>query len=367
MKHYSLAVIPGDGIGPEVMKEAINILHVVEQLHGDIKFDIQSFDWNCDYYLKHRKMMPNNGLDILGQYDVILFGAVGSPDVPDHISVWELILPIRRTFEQYVNLRPVKLLKGLESQIKNKGHDDLDFVVIRENNEGEYSNMGGRLYEGLPSDMAVQNNVFTRFGTERILKYAYEYAKNHQRKRVTAATKSNAMNFSMTFWDEIVKEISSNYPDIQTSLYHIDALAAYFVTAPERFDVVVASNLFGDILSDLGAALVGGLGLGPSGNINPERKYPSMFEAIHGSAPDIAGKGIANPIAQIWSVAMMLDHLGYKQEHDLIIDSIEEVLIDGFIRTADLGGSASTQELGGAIANALKTRAGYSTNLRENH
>ncbi|MDQ0219265.1 tartrate dehydrogenase [Peribacillus cavernae] len=358
MQYYSLAVIPGDGVGPEVMKEALNILHVIEELHGGMKFDSQTFDWNCDYYVKHGNMMPANGLEILQDFDAILFGAVGSPLVPDHISVWELILPIRRRFEQYVNMRPIKLLHGLESPLRNKGHDDLDFVVIRENTEGEYTNMGGRLYQGLPYEMALQNNVFTRFGTERIIQYAYDYAEHHRRKNVTAATKSNAMNFTMTFWDEIVKEVSGKYPDIHTNLYHVDALAAYFVTSPERFDVVVASNLFGDILSDLGGAIVGGLGIGPSGNINPEKKYPSMFEPVHGSAPDIAGKGIANPIAQIWSVAMMLDHLGFKEAYDLILDSIEKVLIDGVFRTPDLGGDASTRELGNAIANTLKKTAG---------
>ena len=355
MQHYSLAVIPGDGIGPEVMSEAVNILRATEQLHGGITFDIEYFDWNCDYYLKHGKMMPDDGLEILQGFDVILFGAVGAASVPDHISVWELILPIRREFEQYVNMRPIKLLKGLESPLKNKTHADLDFVVIRENTEGEYSNIGGRLYKGSPHEMAIQNNVFTRFGTERIMKFAFEYACCHQLENVTAATKSNAMNFSMTFWDEIFKEVSSNYPDIHTNLYHIDALAAYFVTSPEKFDVVVASNLFGDILTDLGAALVGGLGFGPSGNINPERKYPSMFEAIHGSAPDIAGKGIANPIGQIWSAAMMLDHLGHNDLYHGIVHSIEEVLVEGKVRTPDLGGHSTTTELGAAITEKLKT------------
>lgn len=353
MEHYSLAVIPGDGIGPEIMKESLKVLHAIEELHGGIKFNLESFDWNCDYYVKHGEMMPSNGLEILSDFDVILFGSVGSPRVPDHVSVWELILPIRRSFEQYVNMRPIKLLQGLESPLKNKGHRDLNFVVIRENNEGEYSNMGGRLYPGLPYEMAVQNNVFTRFGTERIIKYAYEYAKRHKKTRMTAATKSNAMNYSMTFWDEIVKEFSLQYPDIGTNLYHIDALAAYFVTSPEKFDVVVASNLFGDILTDLGAAIVGGLGLGPSANINPEKKYPSMFEPIHGSAPDIAGKGIANPIAQIWSVAMMLDHLGHHELYDRIIKSIEEVLIEGQVQTPDLGGGATTVDLGDAIAQKI--------------
>lgn len=354
MKHYSLAVIPGDGIGPETVRESLKIVKLIEEIHGGIRFNIQSFDWNCQYYLNKGKMMPDNGLEILRHFDTILFGAVGDPSVPDHISVWELILPIRRAFDQYVNLRPIKLLKGLESPLRNKTHHDLDFVVIRENTEGEYSNIGGRLYHGGPHEIAVQNNVFTRFGTERIVKYAYSYAKSHHKNRLVAATKSNAMNYSMTFWDEMVKEISRQYPEIETNLYHIDALAAYFITRPETFDVIVASNLFGDILTDLGAALVGGLGLGPSGNINPEKKYPSMFEPIHGSAPDIAGKGMANPIAQIWSLGMMLDHLGFKELHDLILKGIENVLIEGKIRTPDIGGKASTEELGAAIAESIR-------------
>ncbi|TCP28774.1 tartrate dehydrogenase/decarboxylase/D-malate dehydrogenase [Scopulibacillus darangshiensis] len=355
MKHHSLAVIPGDGIGPEIMNEAMKVLQLIEEMHGGFKFDIQSFNWNCEYYLKHGKMMPDNGMEILKDFDVILFGAVGEPRVPDHISVWELILPIRKTFEQYVNMRPIKLLKGLESPLRHKSHDDLDFVVIRENTEGEYSNMGGRLHQNTPYEIAVQNNVFTRYGTERIVKYAYEYASCHNVKRLTAATKSNAMNHSMTFWDDIVKEISQQYNTIETNLYHIDALAAYFVSNPEKFDVVVASNLFGDILTDLGAAIVGGLGLAPSGNINPEQKYPSMFEPIHGSAPDIAGKGIANPIAQIWSVGMMMDHLGYSELNHLILESIENVLVDGKVRTPDLGGTATTSDMGDAILERLRT------------
>lgn len=356
MQHYSLAVIPGDGIGPEIMSEGLKVLKVIEEVYGGIKFDVQSFDWNCQYYLQHGKMMPDNGLDILRDYDSILFGAVGAPSVPDHISVWELILPIRRAFEQYVNMRPIKLLKGIESPLRNKDH--LDFVVIRENTEGEYSNSGGRLYAGSPYELAVQNNIFTRYGTERIVKYAYSYAKGHEKKSLVAATKSNAMNHSMIFWDEIVKEIGEQYKTIDTQLFHIDALASYFVTRPEKFEVIVASNLFGDILTDLGAAIIGGLGFAPSGNINPEKKFPSMFEPVHGSAPDIAGKGIANPVAQIWSVAMMMDHLGYRDIYDLIIESIEKVLLDGQVRTPDLGGAGTTLELGGAIAKTLRTKMG---------
>ncbi|WP_047154688.1 tartrate dehydrogenase [Aneurinibacillus tyrosinisolvens] len=353
MKHYSIAVIPGDGIGPEVMEEGLKVLKAVEVEYGGLHFACDFFAWNCEYYLRNGRMMPANGLEILKGYDAILFGAVGAPSVPDHISVWELILPIRRSFQQYVNLRPIKLLRGLESPLRYKSHEHLDFVVVRENTEGEYSNIGGRMHEGTPYEIAVQNNVFTRYGTERILKYAFSLAEKRPKKKLTVATKSNAINYSMTFWDEIVKEIGSQHPHIETHLYHIDALAAYFVSRPESLDVVAGSNLFGDILTDLGAAVVGGLGLAPSGNINPERKYPSMFEAIHGSAPDIAGKGIANPIAQIWSISLMMDHLGLPEVGKLILDSIEEVLIEGEIRTSDLGGTAKTTEMGDAIVSQI--------------
>jgi tartrate dehydrogenase/decarboxylase / D-malate dehydrogenase len=353
LQHFSVAVLPGDGIGPEVMKEGLKVLKAVEEIQGDVRFACDSFDWNCDYYLKNGKMMPENGLDILKDYDVILLGAVGAPGVPDHISVWELILPIRRHFQQYVNLRPIKLLQGLESPLRYKGQKDLDFVVIRENTEGEYSNMGGRIHQSTPFELAVQNNVFTRFGVERIVKYAYDYAVKKGKRHLTAATKSNGINHSMPFWDEIVKEISAEYPTMETNLYHIDALAAYFITRPESFEVIVASNLFGDILTDLGAAIVGGLGLAPSGNINPEKIYPSMFEPIHGSAPDIAGKGVANPIAQIWSLSLMMDHLNLPDLGSLILQGIESVLVKGDVATPDLGGKSTTQELGDAIAREL--------------
>ncbi|GIM48074.1 putative tartrate dehydrogenase/decarboxylase [Collibacillus ludicampi] len=360
MQHYSVAVIPGDGIGPEVMQEGLKVLEAIENIHGGLRFACDQFDWNCNYYLRHGRMMPENGLNILKDYDVILLGSIGAKEVPDHISVWELILPIRRAFQQYVNLRPIKLLRGLESPLRNKGYEDLDFVVVRENTEGEYSNMGGRLHEGTPYELAVQNNVFTRHGIERVVKYAYSLAKRRRKKRVTAATKSNGINHSMPFWDEIVKEIATEHPEIETNVYHIDALSAYFITKPEEFDVVVASNLFGDILTDLGAAIGGGLGLAPSGNINPERIYPSMFEPIHGSAPDIAGKGIANPIAQIWSISLMLEHLQQMEMSQLILQGIEEVLCEGKVRTADLGGNASTIEMGEEITKRILREHGMS-------
>jgi tartrate dehydrogenase/decarboxylase/D-malate dehydrogenase len=354
VQQYAIAVIPGDGIGPEVIKEGLKVLKALEEVHGGIQFLHDSFDWNCEYYLRHGRMMPPNGLDLLKDYDVILFGAVGDPSVPDHVSVWELILPIRRHFQQYVNLRPVKLLRGLESPLRYKSHEDLDFVVVRENTEGEYSSMGGRMHEGTPYEMAIQNTVFTRYGSERILRYAYSLSEKRPKKRLTIATKSNAINHAMPFWDEIAKEVGRSHPQIQTQLYHIDALAAYFVSRPESFDVVVGSNLFGDILTDLGAAIVGGLGLAPSGNINPERNHPSMFEAIHGSAPDIAGKGIANPIAQIWSVSLMMDHLQLPELGKLVLDAIEEVLVEGTVRTPDLGGNARTTEMGDAIVSQIR-------------
>jgi tartrate dehydrogenase/decarboxylase/D-malate dehydrogenase len=349
LQHFSIAAIPGDGIGPEVMAVGLKTLKRIEELHGGIHFSIDTFDWNCDYYLKHGKMMPENGLDILRDYDVILLGAIGAPTVPDHISVWELILPIRRAFQQYINLRPIKLLRGLNSPLRYKAHDDLNFVVVRENTEGEYSNMGGRLHENTPFELAVQNNVFTRYGSERVIKYAYSLAEKRPKRRLTAATKSNGINHSMPFWDEIVREVGMHHPNIKTDIYHIDALAAYFITRPEELDVVVGSNLFGDILTDLGAAIVGGLGLAPSGNINPEKNYPSMFEPIHGSAPDIAGKGIANPIAQIWSISLMMEHLGFSDIGDLIVSSIEEVLLEQKVSTPDLGGKNTTSEFGEAI------------------
>lgn len=354
MQHLSVAVIPGDGIGPEVMEEGLKVLKAAEEIHGGLRFEWDRFDWSCGYYLKHGRMMPEDGLDILRDYDVILLGAIGAPTVPDHVSLWELLLPIRRSFQQYINLRPIKLLRGLESPLRYKTHEHLDFVVVRENTEGEYSDMGGRLHRGTPYEMAVQNNVFTRFGVERVVKYAYALAEK-RKKRVTAATKSNGINHTMPFWDDIVREIAARHPAVQTDIYHIDALAAYFVTRPESFDVVVASNLFGDILTDLGAALVGGLGLAPSGNINPERTYPSMFEPIHGSAPDIAGKGIANPIAQVWSVSMMMEHLEQPELGRLILDAIEEVLVEGKVLTPDLGGKASTREVGDELVRKLQT------------
>lgn len=357
MNKHTIASIPGDGIGPEVMHEAIKVLRAVEEIHGNLHFEIDSYDWNCQRYLETGRMMPEDGLKTLAPYDAILFGAVGSPEVPDHISVWELILPIRKEFQQYINLRPIKLLKGIESPLTNKGVEDIDFVVVRENTEGEYSNSGGRLHVGTPYETVVQNSVFTRMGSERVIKYAYELARKRGSKQLSVATKSNAINFSMPFWDEVVKEVGIDYEEIEAHFYHIDALVAFFVSKPEIFDVVVGSNLFGDILTDLGAAISGGLGIAPSGNINPERNYPSMFEAIHGSAPDIADKGIANPIAQIWSTSMMIEHLGYPELAETIVHGIEATLVEGKVRTPDLGGKASTTEFADEIIRNIKNHA----------
>lgn len=348
MKTFSIGVIAGDGIGPEVIDEAIKLLKEIEKINSQLKFDLEFYDWGCNYYLEHGEMMPSDGIQTLTKHDAILFGAVGAKEVPDHISVWELILPIRRNFEQYVNLRPIKLLKGVKSPLAGRNYGDIDFVVVRENTEGEYSNSGGIMHSGTPFELAIQNNVFTRNGTERILKYAFNLA-NESDKHLTIATKSNAINFAMPFWDDIAKEISSDFVDVKTDFYHIDALAAYFVLKPDYFDVVVGSNLFGDILTDLGAAIVGGLGLAPSANINPERKYPSMFEPIHGSAPDIAGKGIANPIATLWSVGMMLEFLEIPNMKENIVSAIESVIEEGKVLTPDLGGQSKTSELGDQI------------------
>ncbi len=358
MDQYSIALIPGDGIGVDVVREGKKVLDTVCNLHGGISLSYKEFDWSCEYYAKNGRMMPEDGLDQLKDFDSIFLGAVGYPGVPDHVSLWGLLLPIRRQFQQYINLRPVKLLKGIQSPLAGKTQEDLDFIVIRENNEGEYSNIGGRIYEGTDLDMAIQNAVFTKKGTERVLRYAFELARQKgKKKHVTAATKSNGINHTMPFWDEYVQKVNQEYPDITSNTVHIDALAAFFVSKPETMDIVVASNLFGDILTDLGAAIVGGLGIAPSANINPEKNYPSMFEPVHGSAPDIAGKGIANPLASIWCTSMMLDHLGHPESAKAIMDVMEDVLLEKIV-TPDLGGNATTEQVGDAICQKLKTKLG---------
>ncbi|WHY59662.1 tartrate dehydrogenase [Cytobacillus firmus] len=357
MDHFSIALIPGDGIGVDVVREGKKVLDVICNLHGGFSLTYKEFDWSCEYYAKHGKMMPDDGLEQLKDFDSIFLGAVGYPGVPDHVSLWGLLLPIRRQFEQYINLRPVKLLKGLDSPLAGKTSEQLDFIVIRENNEGEYSSIGGRMYEGTDLDMAMQTSVFTRKGVERVLRYAFDLAeKQGKKKHVTAATKSNGINHTMPFWDEYVERINQEYPQVTSNTVHIDALAAFFVSKPETMDVVVASNLFGDILTDLGAAIVGGLGIAPSANINPEKKYPSMFEPVHGSAPDIAGKGIANPLASIWCTSMMLDHLGQAESAKAIIDAMEDVLQEKEVLTPDLGGKSTTEQVGDYICKKLKAR-----------
>ena len=350
-KTYRIATIPGDGIGNEVMPEGIRVLEAVGARHG-IAFNWDEKPWSCEYYAKHGRMMPDDGLDQIRAHDAIYLGAVGFPGVPDHVSLWGLLIPIRREFRQYVNLRPVRLMPGVKSPLAGRKPGDIDFWVVRENNEGEYSSMGGRMYAGTEQEFVTQLSVFSKRGTDRILRYAFELAKRRPRKHVTSATKSNGIAITMPYWDERFKAISAEYPDVKTSQYHIDILTAHFVQHPDWFDVVVGSNLFGDILSDLGPACTGTIGIAPGANINPEKEFPSCFEPVHGSAPDIAGKGIANPIGQIWSGAMMLEHLGHPEAAAAIVGAIEQVLTDG-PRTRDMGGTASTADMGKAIARAL--------------
>jgi len=352
-KTYRIALIPGDGIGKEVVPPAVSILETLGTIHG---FDLRwtEYDWGCERLLRAGEIMPAEGIEQLHDHDAILLGAVGSPEVPDHVSLWGMLLPIRRQLRQYVNLRPVKLLPGIRSPLANRTPEEIDFVVVRENNEGEYSRIGGRIYEGTDDEVVIQEAIFTRRGVDRIIDYAFRLTLARRRRHLTSATKSNGIFHSMPFWDERFAEIGKRYPDVTTVKYHIDILAAHFVQHPERFDVVVASNLFGDILSDLGPALAGSIGLAPSANINPERTSPSMFEPVHGSAPDIAGKGIANPIGQIWSAAMMLDHLGETAAAKEIERAIELVVgSPDAPRTPDLGGTAGTKEVGLAIERAL--------------
>jgi tartrate dehydrogenase/decarboxylase/D-malate dehydrogenase len=352
MQSYRIAAIPGDGIGKEVVPEGIRVLDAAGRRFG-ISFTWDHFDWSCEYYRDHGRMMPENGLDTIRGHDAIFLGAVGFPGVPDHVSLWGLLIPIRRAFEQYVNLRPVRLLRGVTSPLAGRTAKDLDFYVVRENNEGEYSEIGGRMFRGTDDEMAQQMSIFTRRNSDRILRYAFELAKSRPKKHVTSATKSNGIVHTMPFWDERFAAVGADYPEIRRDQYHIDILTANFVLHPDWFDVVVGSNLFGDILSDLGPAVAGSIGIAPSANINPERKFPSMFEPVHGSAPDIAGQGIANPVGQIWSGAMMLEHLGHKDAADAVIAAIETALADESTRTRDLGGRANTQECGKAIAAAV--------------
>ncbi len=352
MAKHKIAVIAGDGIGREVVPEGIRVLEAAGARHG-IGFEWDELPWSCDYYLKHGRMMPEDGLERIRGHDAIFLGAVGFPSlVPDHVSLWGLLIRLRRGFDQYANIRPVRLMPGIRSPLAGRGPGDIDFVVVRENSEGEYSAIGGRSFEGTDQEVVMQTAVFTRHGVDRIMRYAFELARTRKAKHVTSATKSNGMFIAMPYWDERFAAMAARYPDIRTDQYHIDILTAHFVQNPDRFDVVVASNLFGDILSDLGPACTGTIGIAPSANLNPERIFPSMFEPVHGSAPDIAGKGIANPIAQIWSGAMMLEHLGHRAAADDVLRAIETVLTEG-PRTPDMGGRATTTELGRAVAQAL--------------
>lgn len=360
-KVWKIAAIAGDGIGSEVLPQGIKVVKAAaNKQHIDVQFDY--FDWaSCDYYLQHGQMMPDDWFEILQGYDAIFFGAVGWPEkVPDHISLWGSLLQFRRRFDQYVNLRPVRLMPGVKSPLADKQPGDIDFYVVRENSEGEYSAIGGKAFEGTDREIVLQEAVFSRHGVDRILKYAFEMAQSRDAKKLTAATKSNGLAVSMPYWDERVDAMSAHYPEVTADKQHVDILAARFVLQPERFDIVVASNLFGDILSDLGPACTGTIGLAASANLNPERHFPSLFEPVHGSAPDIAGKNIANPIAAIWSGAMMLEFLGdgdraFEQASQDIMQAIEHILVHG-PKTADVGGQAKTDEVGDAIASLIANR-----------
>ena len=351
---YRIAVIPGDGIGNEVMPEGVRVLERTAAIHG---FRIEQ-KWHdfacCDYYTRHGRMMPEDWKQQIGSPDAIFFGAVGWPDtVPDHISLWGSLLQFRREYDQYVNLRPARLLPGVTSPLAGREAGSIDFWVVRENTEGEYSSVGGHMFPGTEREIVIQETVMTRIGVDRVLRYAFELANRRPNRHLTSATKSNGIAITMPFWDQRVEAIAAEYPDVRWDKYHIDILAAQFVMNPDRFDVVVASNLFGDILSDLGPACTGTIGIAPSGNINPDRTGPSLFEPVHGSAPDIAGKGIANPVGQIWSAAMMLEHLGEAEAAASIMTAIERVLAEPRLRTADMKGSANTTVCGQAIADAL--------------
>ncbi len=343
-----IAVIPGDGIGKEVMPEGLRILEAAGKKHH-INFQWTEFDWSCETYLKTGRMMPEDGIEQLRAFDAIYLGAVGFPTVADPVSLWGLLIPIRRAFDQYINLRPVRLFEGVPCPLVGKNAGDIDFYVVRENTEGEYSAIGGIQYEGTEHEIVAQQSVFTRRGVDRVVKYAYELAQSRDAKHLTSATKSNGIIHSMPYWDQRVTKMAKSYPDVKTDQFHIDILTANFVRMPEYFDVVVGSNLFGDILSDLGPACTGTIAIAPSANMNPEKAHPSMFEPVHGSAPDIAGQGIANPIGTIWVGAMMLQHLGHPEAHDTIMTAIENVLREGKHLTPDMGGKASTIELGKAI------------------
>lgn len=353
MKTYKIAVIPGDGIGPEVIREGVRVMEKLAEVDGGFAFDFTWFPWGCDYYLQNGCMMPEDGLDQLASFDAIYLGAVGRPDVPDHISLWDLLLKIRKGFDQYINLRPVKLLKGAQCPLAEIKPENVDMVFVRENSEGEYAGSGAWLYKNQPNEVVIQNSVFSRVGCERVIRYAYDLARE-KKTSLTSISKGNALNYSMVFWDQIFKEIGRDYPDVETHALLVDAASMFMVKDPKRFGVIVTSNLFGDILTDLGAAIAGGMGLAAGANLNPKGKFPSMFEPIHGSAPDIAGQGIANPLASIWSVSQMMDFFGYPEWGKRIIDIIEEVLVEKQALTPDMGGTATTTQVADAVIAKIK-------------
>ena len=356
MNTYRIASIAGDGIGQEVIPAGIEVMTAAAAQHG-FRCDFTQFPWGSEYYLRHGRMLDGDAVEQLQKFDAIYLGAIGDPRVPDHISARELILPLRQRLRQYVNLRPMRLMPGITSPLAGRTPAEIDMVCVRENSEGEYCGIGGRLHSGTPDELAQQTGIFTRRGIERIARYAFTLARSRPRKQLASATKSNALQHAMVMWDEVVAEVATDFPDVTFRKYHVDAIAARMITHPQTLDVIVASNLFGDILTDIGSAISGSLGVGPSGNINPDRTTPSMFEPIHGSAPDIAGKGVANPIAAIWAGAMMLDHLGERAAHDAILRAIERVIGDERVKTPDLGGRATTAEMTRAVTAALQSQA----------
>jgi tartrate dehydrogenase/decarboxylase/D-malate dehydrogenase len=354
MREYRLAVIPADGIGQETVPEAMRLLDLLAEVDGGFQVRRDEYPWGSAHYLAHGAMMPGDALTILDGYDAIYLGPVGDPRIPDDVTLWGLLIPIRQTFDQYVNLRPIRLFKGVRGPLAGKGPADIDLVFVRENTEGEYAGVGGRVHRGAADEVAIQTSVFTRHGAERVIRYAFDYARAHGRRKVTSATKSNAMQFNMVFWDEVFARVAAEYPDVEHDQYLIDALCARLIARPETLDVVVGSNLFGDILTDIGAAIAGSMGLAPSANLDPERRHPSLFQPVHGSAPDIVGQGIANPIGDFWSLQLMLDFLGEPAAGDLLMRAVEQVLAAGETLTPDLGGRATTAELAAAVAAAVR-------------
>lgn len=353
MNTYKVAVIAGDGIGPEVIAEGVKILKAIAVLDGSFDFSFTHYPWGCEYYRQTGRMMAEDGMEQLANADAIFLGAVGAPGVPDHISLWDLLLTIRKGFDQYINLRPVKLLNGAPCPLKDVKTEEIDMVFVRENSEGEYAGSGSWLYKGKPNEVVIQDGVFSRHGCERVIRYAFELARE-QKRSLTSISKGNALNYSMVFWDQIFKEIAREYPDVQTHTYLVDAASMFMIKDPKRFEVVVTSNLFGDILTDLGAAIAGGMGLAAGANLNPERKFPSMFEPIHGSAPDIAGQQKSNPLATVWSASQMLEFFGHKKWANRLIEIIEQILTEKKCLTPDLGGSATTAQVGDEVIRKLR-------------